>query len=90
MKMARDELVLVRRYIGADNPEAAQRVARRLLDAVESLRDHPGKGRPGRLLGTRELVIIGTPYIVLYRVVETRIEILRVMHGARKWPETGE
>jgi toxin ParE1/3/4 len=47
----------------------------------------PHRGRPGRWPGTRELVIPRTPYIVPYRVQGDLIEILRVFHGARRWPE---
>ena len=45
-------------------------------------------GRPGRVPGTRELVIPGTPYIVPYRVQGEAIQILRVYHSARRWPES--
>ncbi|HER27577.1 MAG TPA: type II toxin-antitoxin system RelE/ParE family toxin [Rhodospirillales bacterium] len=86
-EFARNELVHIRRYIGERNPRSAKELARRIIDAVEGLRGHPGMGRPGRLSGTRELVINGTPYIVLYRVRLEQIEILRVMHSSRKWPE---
>jgi plasmid stabilization system protein ParE len=51
---------------------------------VEQLRDFPAMGRPGRVAGTRELVIPGKPYVVPYRVKESVIEILRVFHTARK------
>ena len=54
--------------------------------AVELLATHPASGRIGRVPGTRELVITGTPYIVPYRVRGDAVEILRVFHGARKWP----
>ncbi len=50
------------------------------------LAQHPLMGREGRLAGTRELVIVGSPFIAVYRVKKTRIEILRVLHGARRWP----
>lgn len=55
-------------YIGADNPGAAARLEQRLLQSVTNLSDHPQLGRSGRVTGTRELVIPGTPYIVAYRV----------------------
>jgi toxin ParE1/3/4 len=45
------------------------------------------RGRPGRWPGTRELIIPGTPYIVPYRVKGPVVEILRVFHGARRWPD---
>jgi toxin ParE1/3/4 len=43
-------------------------------------------GRSGRVDATKELVILGTPYLVIYRVKGKRVEILRVLHGSRKYP----
>jgi addiction module toxin, RelE/StbE family len=74
-------------YIAQENPEAAARVVERVREAVQKLADHPALGRPGRVSGTRELVVTGTPYIVPYRVRGNVVEILRVQHAARKWPE---
>jgi toxin ParE1/3/4 len=51
------------------------------------LPEHPEIGRPGRISGTRELVVRGTPFIVPYRTVGREIQVLRVYHGARKWPD---
>jgi addiction module RelE/StbE family toxin len=73
-------------YIAQEDPAAALRVVGRIGDAVRYLEDHPSMGRPGRVPGTRELVVSGTPYIVPYRVRGQDIEILRVFHTARKWP----
>jgi toxin ParE1/3/4 len=74
-------------YIGQDGPAAAVRVVLELLEQVEEmLIAHPASGRPGRVLGTRELVIEGLPYVVPYRVREKDIEILRVLHTSRRWP----
>jgi toxin ParE1/3/4 len=75
------------RYIAADNPRAAARVVARIQTAIRLLPDLPQRGRPGRWPGTRELIIPGTPYIVPYRVEGDLVEILRVFHGARRWPE---
>lgn len=73
-------------FIAQDNPKAANRVLKRLWDAVQMLADHPHAGHAGRVPGTRELVITGTPFIIPYRVVEDTVQILRVIHGKRKWP----
>ena len=54
---------------------------------VEQLVTHPALGRPGRVAGTRELVVIGTPYLIPYRIRDKSLEILRVFHAARKWPD---
>ena len=77
-----------RAYIDARDPQAANRVIARIADAVEGLRLYPHRGRPGRIAGTRELVIPGTPYIAAYRIVDDAIEILAVLHGARRWPSS--
>lgn len=74
-------------YVAADNPQAAERIFRRIRDAVRSLAEQPNRGRPGRVPGTRELVVTGTPYLLPYRVREQAIEVLRVYHGARQWPD---
>ncbi len=85
---ARREVIHIREYIAMDNPRVAQQVARRILEIAEKLRATTNIGRPGRLYGTRELVITGTPFIILYRVRDGVIEILRVIHGARRWPDS--
>ena len=61
-------------------------MAGRVREAVEYLLDHPNLGRGGRLRATRELVVTGTPFIVIYRVRLDTVQILRVLHHARKWP----
>ena len=86
--MAVDDLDDIAGYISQDNPEAARRTVRRLWTAVKSLAEQPEMGRPGRVHGTRELVVSGTPFVVPYRVVGSEIEILRVLHGARDWPKS--
>ena len=73
-------------FIAQDNQEAAKRIVKRIWDATQLLADHPYAGRAGRVPGTRELVISGTPFITAYRVVEDTAQILRVLHGKRKWP----
>jgi toxin ParE1/3/4 len=73
-------------FIAQDNPAAARRTVERIREAVPKLRSHPQMGRPGRVPGTRELVVSGTPYIIPYRVRQRSIEVLRVFHGARRWP----
>ena len=83
-----DDLISLRAYIAEDNPAAARRVALRIVQAVEeTLPANPQIGRPGRVPGTRELVVTGTRFIVPYRVRDRTIQVLRVYHGARRWPE---
>src|SRR5579863_3259057 len=74
-------------YIEADSPQAAIAVDERIRERVETLAQFPQSGRPGRIEGTRELVINRTPYIVAYRITGETVRILRVLHGARRWPE---
>jgi toxin ParE1/3/4 len=83
---ALDDLREAGAFIAADNPPAAVRMAARVREAVESLADLPNVGRPGRLLTTRELVVTGTPFLVIYRVHLGALQILRLLHHARRWP----
>lgn len=62
------------------------RAARRVIEAVSLLETTAHLGRPGRVKGTRELVLVDVPYIVAYRVVAGTVEVLRVLHTARRWP----
>jgi len=73
-------------FIALDNPKAADRMAERVRESVEYLVEYPNMGRIGRVSGTRELIVSGTPFIVVYRVKVPSIQILRVLHHARKWP----
>ena len=79
-------LVSLREYIEADSEKGAVSVATRILNLVELLEAQPAMGRPGRVLGTRELVVPDTPYIIPYRIRGERLELLAVCHGRRKWP----
>ena len=75
----------IRERIAAENPIAASRMIERIRAAVLRLAASPALGRPGRVAGTRELVIPRTPYIVPYRV---KVEIITILHGAQRWPDT--
>lgn len=74
-------------YIALDDPLAASQVLERIKQGVEHLRQFPEAGRPGRVEGTRELVITGTPYVVAYAVEGDEVQLLSVIHGRRKWPD---
>ena len=76
-------------YIAADDPGAARLVVKRVLDAVAMLTNQPGLGHPGRVSGTRELLVARTRYIVPYRVRSETVEILRVFHTSRHLPQRG-
>ena len=73
-------------YIARDNPQAAVRIVLKIQAAVAQLADSPYIGRPGRVEGTKELVVLQTPYIVIYRVKATTVHIIRVLHSSRKYP----
>ena len=77
-------------FILDHDPAAAHHMCDRIERRVAQLRDHPQIGRPGRVAGTRELVVAGTPYVVAYRVVGARVDVLAVLHSARRWPVTFE
>jgi toxin ParE1/3/4 len=81
------DLMEVRNYIAQDNPAAARKVSHNIRQAVAILADYPASGRPGRVPHTRELTIASTPYVLPYRVRGGIVEILRVLHSSRKWPE---
>ena len=86
VRLALNDLDDAGEFIAQYNPEAAKRTVKRIWDATQLLAEHPHAGRAGRVPGTRELVIAGTPFIIPYRVVEDTVQILRVLHGKRKWP----
>jgi addiction module RelE/StbE family toxin len=72
--------------IAADNPTAATRMIERIRVAVTRLAASPALGQPGRVAGTRELVIPSTPYIVPYRVNGDVVQIITILHSAQRWP----
>ncbi|HLQ35738.1 MAG TPA: type II toxin-antitoxin system RelE/ParE family toxin [Chloroflexota bacterium] len=67
LRQALANLDQVAAYVADDNPRAAAATILRIREAVEKLVAHPAMGRPGRVPGTRELVVSGTPFIVPYR-----------------------
>ena len=81
------DLEAVENYISRDNPSAAIDTVLKIIAHLAVLAEHPGMGRPGRVEGTRELVITGLPYVVPYIHHDDRVVVLRVLHGAMKWPQ---
>jgi toxin ParE1/3/4 len=73
-------------YLGARNPTAAIRLGDAIEASVGHLAEFPESSRTGRVPGTRELVVTGTPFVVVYRVEPEAIVILRILHGAQRWP----
>ncbi len=80
--LARTRLREIRAYVARDKPEAAERLAMRIVTVVEALGNHPHLGRVGAKPGIRELVIGSTPYIVLYRVQGERVVISTTVNFA--------
>ena len=74
------------RFIARDSVVAAFQVQDRILAAARKIAEFPGRGRPGRLVGSREVVVARTSCLIVYTVGVERIDILRIMHGARDWP----
>jgi toxin ParE1/3/4 len=81
------DLDRVEEYISRDNPRAAIETVLEIIRHVGMLADHPGMGRPGRVDGTRELTIGGLSYVVAYLHRGDTVTVLRVLHGAMKWPK---
>ena len=85
-KPATEELLAAYEYVVSENPAAAERITNQIWETVGVLTRHPLAGRKGRVMGTRELVVVGTPFVVAYRVEKDEVWVLAVMHAARKWP----
>jgi plasmid stabilization system protein ParE len=88
LRRAAADLEQVEAYVAQDDPRAAVRTVLRIVDTAERLAQFPDLGRPGRLEGIQELIVLGGTYILPYRVRTNRGEILRVFHHARRWPES--
>jgi len=83
---ARRDLAALRAFVAQEQPEAARRQAEAILAAAAGLARFPESGRPGRVCGTRELVVGPTPWVVVYRWRGEAVEVLRVLHGRQRWP----
>ena len=82
------DVLQIRVFIAEQDPQAAQNLALRIDRAVGLLGSMANMGRPGRIFGTRELVITGTSFLAVYRVRDGRVEILRILHGRQPLPES--
>jgi toxin ParE1/3/4 len=86
MPLAEQDLDAAYDYVQQDNENAAKQLVARILSAVGMLSRHPLAGREGRLQGTRELAVARTPYLIAYRIRQDEIQVLAILHGARRWP----
>ncbi len=82
------QLAGIHEYLTESSVDVADSQVAIVLHAVDRIAGFPEQGRPGRRRGTRELVITGTPYTVAYRLKSRIIEILAILHGARRWPRS--
>lgn len=76
---ARADLLELAGYLSSDDQETAARIARSIVQTVRSLEPLPGRGRPGRVEGTRELLVPQLPYVVVYQA-GAGVRVLRVLH----------
>ena len=74
-------------FLFDQNPAVAIDTTRQIYEAAAGLKQFPKTGRPGRKEGTRELVLAPLPYLVVYEIVDEKVRVLRILHGARRWPE---
>jgi toxin ParE1/3/4 len=81
---AAEDLNRIVRYIRRNSPEAARKVAQTIYEECASLTNSPNRGRKGNEPGTQELVFVPLPYIAVYRVTDSAVEILRIWHGAQQ------
>jgi toxin ParE1/3/4 len=87
LRKALKNLAQVHTYIAYDDPEAAVKVIQKIRTGVDHLSQFPTIGKAGRVEGTRELLIANTPYFVVYRIKGKTIEIMRVFHASRRYPD---
>ncbi len=87
LSLALVDLDSIEAYIAQESLDAAVRVVLQVIESVELLQNQPNLGRIGRVDGTRELILTDTPYTVAYRVKNSSLEILRILHQSRQWPD---
>jgi toxin ParE1/3/4 len=73
-------------YLFEKTPQNAPRLIREVCNAVFALGIYPNRGRSGKKLGTRELVLTALPYVVVYKLANENLFIVRILHGAQDWP----
>lgn len=84
---AADDLESIANYLFEKTPENAARLIREIYSAPSSLVRFPGSGRVGKMAGTRERVVSGLPYIIVYQVKVETLDILRILHSSQEWPK---
>ena len=87
LKWALRNLEQARNYVFQDNPTAAQELILKIQNAANQLQKYPFMGKNGRVEGTKELIISNSPYILIYRIKEESVEVLRILHTSKRYPE---
>ena len=85
-KLAAQDLQSTKDYISQDKPNAGLAVIRRVIEAIDNIVTFPSMGRTGRVPHTKELVVSGTPLIIVYQIMQDTLYIVRIIHTAKKWP----
>ena len=83
---AASDLERITNYLFEETPQHAPALVRAIYKAPLALLTFPHRGRPGKKENTRELVLSPLPYIVVYRIAGDAVHIIRILHGAQKWP----
>ena len=84
---AADDLERICDYIAESRPESARRVAQSIVDCIGTLTTFPRLGRSGRVGGTREIAFPPLPFVAVYELRDEEVVVLRILHGAQRWPE---
>ena len=85
-RLAAQDLQSAFDYISKENINAANSVIKRILESIEKLTNFPAMGRAGRVPHTKELVVSGSPFIIVYQVHQNTMYIVRIIHSSKKWP----
>jgi toxin ParE1/3/4 len=73
-------------YLFKNAPQRAEELVRGIYNAPAALLSFPHRGRAGKKEGTRELPLSPLPYVLVYKITGDVIHIVRILHGAQKWP----
>jgi toxin ParE1/3/4 len=83
---AANDLTRIADYLFEHAPDRAAQLIRTVFEAPASLLAFPARGRPGKKHGTRELVLSSLPYVVVYTIRDEVVYVVRILHGAQRWP----
>jgi addiction module RelE/StbE family toxin len=87
-RLALQDLISLHNYIEEENPSSARAMVQRIHESVAHLIKFPQMGKEGRVSGTRELVIVHSPYIVVYRFQKQEVQIISIIHSSMRWPDS--